>query len=1090
MKNCKYILFIVVQLMSLLVFAQNQQLKFERIGTKEGLSDVNINCFMQDSRGFLWIGTRYGLNRYDGNKFKIFYSNPADTTSLSSSYIQYILEDSKENIWIATSGGGFNKFDRKSNRFKHYTHQPTNPNTVSGNIVNKLAEDKTGKLWIATNNGLDLFDPQTSRFIRFENDPNNNKSLSENVITSLCVDSQGSVWIGTQNGGLNKFDYKDSTFVRYQTDISDPESISGNSVMAIFEDHNQRLWVGAADAGLNFLDRKTGKFKRFSASSEAGALIGNNILSLNEDDIGNLWIGTENGGISLFNYQTQKVTTFVNDEIDDHSLSKNSVYCISKDRIGNMWLGLYTGGINLYKKSTGSFNHFKRNSSSNSLTNDFVLSFYEDKDENLWIGTDGGGLNYFDHQTGKLLQYIHHPKKNSIAGNYVLTLGADRKDNLWIGTWGDGLSKLNLTTGKFSNYKLTNDPTGLSSNNIFDLAPARDGKVWIGTFNGGVNLYDEHSNQFAHFKYDKEDSTSISSDNIFSILVDQTDRVWIGTFDGGICLYDPKTNGFIRFNKENKRLINNSVAHILESKSGIIYVSTLGGGLNYFDPEANRFMPIEMGPQLESDYMYAALEDDHGDLWISTNKGITRYNPKNHTVNNYSVEDGLQEGAFKPHSAYKSKSGKLYFGGVNGFNSFFPDQIIKSRYDAPIVLTDFQIFYNSVSVSQNEHDPSPLKQDISETKSIRLSYDQNFITFEFESLDFSSPESNVYAYMLEGFDEDFTPGGSKNSATYMNLDPGDYVFLVKSQNRSGEWSAQTLQLEVTIVPPFWLTWWFKTLMGLILVIVPLVFTSWRIKQLGNQREKLEELVADRTKEIQNKNELLKDLNSTKDKLFSIISHDLRSPFNTILGFQDLLLNDYFELSDTDRLGMIRQVHSTTNQVYDLVENLLNWARVQTNNIQPHPVKINLKELILGKVDLYRHIAESKGISLIIQVPDDLLAFADINLLDTSLRNLTNNAIKFTPGGGSILIQASQQDEGEIVLSVTDSGTGMTKEQVESLFNLEKTRTKSGTNGEQGSGLGLVLCKEFVEKNKGAITVESQLGIGSMFSFTVPSFTNQ
>ncbi|HZL09409.1 MAG TPA: two-component regulator propeller domain-containing protein [Prolixibacteraceae bacterium] len=1085
MKYCRFILFILTLFLSLFAYTQNQQLKFKRIGTKEGLSDPNVNCILQDSRGFLWIGTRYGLNRYDGLKFKVFYSDPSDSGSLSNSYIQDIFEDSKGNIWISTSGGGFNKFDRKKNRFKQYTHQQNNPKSISTNNVNKILEDRTGNLWIATDDGVNLFNPETNDFIRFYHDKADLTTIGENNVITALVDSQGDIWFGTLNSGLNKFDRKDSTFICYQTDRKNIQSISGNRISAIFEDSKHQFWVGASSDGLNLFDRKSGKFSRYEKPSEASSLIGRNILCINEDDNGNLWIGSDNGGISIFNYKLQKLSNYTSDEIDDSSLSKNSVYSITKDYNGNIWLGLYGGGINLHKKSMNSFNHYKHTSSPNSLSNNLVLCIYEDRNENLWIGTDGGGLNYFDKKTGESHQFIHHQTGNSIVENYVLTLAEDKKDNLWIGTWAGGLSKLNIKTQKFTNFKQANNNSGLSSNNIYDIAVADDGKVWIGTFNGGLDLYNEQSKQFIHYRYNKKDSTSISSDNVFSILIDKTGKVWIGTFDGGVCLFEPGTNSFIRFNTENKKLINNTVAHIIQNKSGIIYACTLGGGLNYYDPSTHSFIPIESQNKFASEYIYAALEDLNGDLWVSTNKGISKYDPKNKTVKNYTVEDGLQDGEFKPHSAFITKSGMLYFGGVNGYNSFFPDQIIENKINSPIVLTDFQIFNKSVSIAQNEDDPSPLKQDISETKSIHLSYKQSYITLEYASLNFSSPDKNSYAYMLEGFDSDWNYVGSKNSATYMKLDPANYVFKVKSQNRSGEWSSQILKLDVIIVPPFWLKWWFKILLGLILISVPLGLLYLRIKRLRNQKRLLEKLVVERTQEIQSKNELLKDLNSTKDKLFSIISHDLRSPFSAILGFQDLLNENYEKYSDIERKEMLEQLQNTTKQIYTLVENLLNWARIQSDTIHYQPINLKVKEMIDEKLNLYKNIAETKKIKLSVQVSEELFAFADVDLLDTILRNLISNAIKFTHIGGTILVSASQNHK-IIKISVMDSGIGMNQEQIDNLYNLEKTHSKHGTNGEKGSGLGLVLCKELVEKNNGTISVESEPDKGSTFSFTVPT----
>jgi len=1098
MKYCTYILFILVQFISLLAFAQNKQLKFERIGTKEGLSDPIVLCMMQDSRGFIWVGTRNGLNRYDGHQFRVYYSDPADSVSLSGNYIQKIIEDSKGNIWIATSRG-LNKFDRKKNRFKQFTPKPNNPNSLSGNNISNIIEDHTGKFWIATEYGVNLFNPETNHFTRFFHDKNDPTTISGNYITSALADSRGDIWFGTLQGGLNKFISKDSTFIRYQADSRNSEAISGNSIYTIFEDSHQRLWIGTTGEGLNLFDRETGKFRQFKHTSDINSLSGTNVLCINEDDNGNLLIGIENGGICFLDSTLQRFSNYINDEIDVSSLSANSVYSIIKDNEGNIWIGVFAGGINLYKKSTASFNHFRHNSSASSLSNNFVLSIYEDRDENLWIGTDGGGLNCFNQKTGKSYLYKQNSTQNSVAGNYILTLTEDNKNNLWIGTWGNGMSKLNLKTRKFTNFKPNNNnKPGLSNDDIYCITVTRDGKIWIGTFGSGLDIYDDQSNSFINFRNNKNDKNSLSDNKIYTIFEDKIGNIWIGTAEGGINLFKPKTNSFIRFNQENNNLASNTVYQITENRSGTIYACTAGDGLKYFDPSTNRFISIESQNKFTSEFIYAALEDQKGNIWVSSSKGISKYDPETKAIKNYSVEDGLQGDEFKPHSAFRAKSGMLYFGGINGYNSFLPDQIIENKYNPPIVLTDFQIFNKSISIAKDENDPSPLKQDISETKSIRLSYNQSVITFEFASLDFSSPDKKSYTYMLEGFDDDWNMVGSKNSATYTKLDPGDYVFKVKSQNRSGEWSSQILKLDVTIVPPFWLTWWFKTLMGIILVISPLVFIYWRIKQLRNQKNLLEKLVVKRTNEIQSKNELLKsqalslvqkneqlkDLNSTKNKLFSIISHDLRSPFNSILGFHDLLLNNYDEFSETDRKNMIRQVHSTTNQAYYLVENLLNWARIQTSNIQYNPVRINVNKMFDEKLDLYRDIAEAKGISFDHQLTDGLIAFADINLLETTLRNLINNAIKFTPVGGSILIKADKEND-VIIISVSDSGTGMTKEDVGTLFYLDKTHTKNGTNGEKGSGLGLVLCKEFVEMNHGDITVESQVGKGSTFSFTIP-----
>ncbi|MFI5138785.1 MAG: two-component regulator propeller domain-containing protein, partial [Sphingobacteriales bacterium] len=654
-----------------------------------------------------------------------------------------------------------------------------------------------------------------------------------------------------------------------------------------------------------------GIFKHYKHDDKnTNSIGGNNILSLNEDDEGNLWVGVENTGVSILKKGTDTFYNYEHDDIDRYSLSENSIYTIYRDRLGNIWLGAFSGGVNLFKKSTKNFDCYAHNSLANSLSNNFVLDLYEDGSHNIWVGTDGGGLNKFSPQNGTFIHFKKDPlNKNSISGNYIVVVNQDYDGDLWVGTWADGISILNAKTHRYNYLKHDPaNPNSLGGNNIYAITFTGDKKIWISTFFAGLDEYDKKTNKFNHFQFNADDPQSLGSDMVFSILEDKKKNLWIGTAGGGLELLNRKTNKFTRFqHDENLNSIsNNTVQDIFEDHNGNLWLSTFDG-LNLFNPQTRNFKIFGKKDGLPGDIVYAVREDNNNMLWISTNNGLSEYDPQTNKFKNFTAEDGLQGNEYKPHSALKAGNGTLYFGGVNGFNSFIPGQILRPEGFLPLVLTGFQVFSKTLAVAKNPGDSSLLKQDISYTKNMTLSYKQSVFSLEFAALDFASRNRKSYAYILEGFDKEWNYIGNRNTASYTNVPQGKYTFKLKYQNASGSWSPVTSELQITIIPPFWLTWWFKLLALLFVTGSVYGFFRNRIEQIKAQKLIIEKQVEERTESLAKKtieeSEMRKSAETAFEKAENahnalanaafIQAHELRKPLASIMGLVNVIkASDY------------------------------------------------------------------------------------------------------------------------------------------------------------------------------------------------------
>lgn len=793
--------------------ARPQELYFEHLSIEDGLSQGTVFSILQDRQGFLWFGTADGLNKYDDYSFTHFVHDINDSTSISDNRVIALLEDRSGRLWIGTIGGGLNLYDRETGRFQRYRADRNDTLSLSDDRVNSLFEDRHGTLWIGTTvAGVNAFNPATGKFRRFLHDPRDSTTLGSNHVFPMVEDREGAIWIGTPEG-VSIFDRATRSFRRIRHDPGDSLSLSHDYVNALYRDREGTIWVGTVD-GLNRLSgydtipaagsgaagsvpaTLRPRFSRYLHDpADSTSLGAKSVWAIREDRSGAFWVGTDGGGLNRMNRKTGKFVRYRNDLSNPGSLSDNSVRCIMRDTSGTLWIGTNISGLNTWNPRRRKFTSYGvRRDSTLGVSANWVRALWEDQRGRVWVGSAAQALDVLDPASRR---FRHIP----IDGNVDALCEDPSGRRLWVGTR-TGIFQVDIESLRPRRVEvMPHDPDTLASRRIRVLKFDASGNVWFAPLNRGVTVLDPKTGGLTRYTHDPKMPGSLSDDLVRAIHVDHTGTLWVGTY-GGLDRFDPKSSRFIHYRHDPQNpasLSNNNVLSIFDfpaDRGRALWVGTFGGGLNRIDVETGHVTRFTTREGLPNNVIYGILGDRDGRVWVSTNRGVACLNPATSEVRVFEVSDGLQGNEFTTGAHHAGRSGLMYFGGVEGFSMFNPDSITVSTFVPPTVITSIRKFDQLIS------------PDI---PVVRLNPGDKFLTLEFAALDYTNPAKNQYAYRLLGYDERWTMAGTKRSASFTNLDPGEYVFEVKGSSSDGLWNDQPVTLRIVVAPPFWKTWWFIAL---------------------------------------------------------------------------------------------------------------------------------------------------------------------------------------------------------------------------------------------------------------------------------------